>query len=66
VLDLGNGGLLKDFQFGKDLSLDFSSYVAIDKSFAMLTRNGFMKNQMVADALQNFASNSFDYVIMSR
>ena len=64
VLDLGNGGISKDFLFGKQLAASLSRFVAMDRSEAMLKRNGVFYEQVVGDARNMpMRDESVDYVM---
>jgi ubiquinone/menaquinone biosynthesis C-methylase UbiE len=64
VLDLGNGGITKDFLFGKQLAAGLSRFVAMDRSENMLKRNGLSDEQVVGDACNiPMKDESVDYVV---
>jgi ubiquinone/menaquinone biosynthesis C-methylase UbiE len=64
VLDLGNGGISKDFLFGMQLAASFPRFVAMDRSESMLKRNGVSDEQVVGDARNIPLENeSVDYVV---
>ncbi|HUU41096.1 MAG TPA: class I SAM-dependent methyltransferase [Desulfatiglandales bacterium] len=64
VLDVGNGGLTSDFQLGKEMAKSVKLFVALDCSYAMLTRNGYNDNQLLADTMHiPLACGSVDYIL---
>jgi len=64
VLDLGNGGISKDFLFGKKLAASLPRFITMDRSEAMLKRNGLSYEQVVGDARNiPMRDESVDYVV---
>jgi ubiquinone/menaquinone biosynthesis C-methylase UbiE len=64
VLDLGNGGITKDFLFGQELAASIPRFIAMDRSETMLKRNGLSDEQVVADARNiPMPDESVDYVV---
>ncbi|EDN71289.1 hypothetical protein BGP_4843 [Beggiatoa sp. PS] len=64
ILDLGNGGITKDFLFGKQLAASIPRFVAMDRSKTMLKRNGLSDEQVIGDARNiPMKDESVDYVI---
>jgi len=64
VLDLGNGGITKDFLFGKTLAASIPRFIAMARSKIMLKRNGLSDEQVVGDARNIPMKNGVvDYVV---
>lgn len=64
VLDLGNGGTSKNFLFGKELGEKIPRFIAMDRSSAMLNRNGIFDEQILGDVRNiPMQDESVDYVI---
>jgi ubiquinone/menaquinone biosynthesis C-methylase UbiE len=64
VLDLGNGGITKDFLFGQELTASIPRFIAMDRSETMLKRNGLSNEQVVGDACNiPLKDKSVDYVV---
>lgn len=64
VLDIGNGGITKEFLLGKSLAKKVPFFYRMDKSGFMLKRNGLCNDQIIADARNTpLKDNAVDYVV---
>ena len=66
VLDVGNGGTPPHVQLGHELSDSLSQFIALDRSFHMLTRSQFNGHKILGDAHRlPFKSDSVDFVMIN-
>lgn len=66
VLDLGNGGLSAGVQMGEDIAASLESFMAMDTSYDMITRNGFFDTQVLGDARKiPLREGAVDYILVN-